>query len=388
MNNWLEANRCTGCAACANACPKDAIRMEPDERGFIHPVIDASLCVDCGRCEKTCPVLHPAPLTGNSATPTFYAGWSLDVYNRYHSTSGGVFTELCKGVLSRGGAIAGAVYEPDNSVRHIVIDDEAGLERVRQSKYVQSDSGSVYRQEKGRLAKGQQVLLCGGPCQAEGLLTYLGGRPKGLWTVDFICRGSNSPKAYRKWLDMLEQKHGAKATRVWFKNKECGWNRFSTRVDFANGRTYRRDRYHDLFMKGYLEKNLYIRPSCASCPFKGLPRVADITLADFWRVDKKLDADMGTSMLIINNDNGRALVEEARARLFLTERTMEEAVGGNRMLDTNAWVSKYSGEFLQSLDHRRFDRAYWLMMLKLKKLKHLAKRNEKRRQGAAGQAKK
>lgn len=378
MNYWLKDDQCTGCAACANICPKKAITMRPDESGFIKPVIQQELCINCGCCEKACPVLHPVPPKGNTDSPAIYAAWSLDGSTRYKSTSGGAFSELCKGIYARGGAVVGAAYDEDMMIRHVVTTNVQELDLIRQSKYAQSEIGDVFRQIKKLLLEDREVLFCGCPCQVAGLFSYLGKPYEKLYTVDFICRGSNSPKAYRKWLDMLETKYHARATRVWFKNKECGWNRFSTRVDFENGKVYRKDRYHDLFMKGYLEKNLYIRPSCAQCPFKGLPRMADITLADFWRVDKKLDADMGTSMVVINNERGAQLLEACKDQLFLQERTLDEALKGNRMFDTSAWVSRYSGEFLRSLDTLRFDHAYYKMAFKLKRLK---RRSQKKAAG-------
>ena len=47
---------CCGCTACFNICPKNAISMQPDEEGFLYPVVDQEKCVDCGLCEKICPV--------------------------------------------------------------------------------------------------------------------------------------------------------------------------------------------------------------------------------------------------------------------------------------------------------------------------------------------
>src|SRR5690606_17487561 len=105
-----------------------------------------------------------------------------------------------------------------------------------------------------------------------------------LITLDFVCRGTNSPKAYKKYLEMLESRYKSKVKRIWFKNKSHGWNRFSTRVDFWNGKTYLKDRYSDLYMRGYIEFNLYMRPSCSVCKYKSFPRVSDITLGDFWGV--------------------------------------------------------------------------------------------------------
>ena len=69
--------------------------------------------------------------------------------------------------------------------------------------------------------------------------------------------------------------------RLEFKNKTYGWHRFSTRVDFENGKIYIKDRYHDLFMRGYLNANSFARPSCYNCQFKVFPRQADITFSGF-----------------------------------------------------------------------------------------------------------
>lgn len=45
---------CCGCAACYNGCPAGAITMEPDEEGFLYPVVDAEKCILCGRCISVC----------------------------------------------------------------------------------------------------------------------------------------------------------------------------------------------------------------------------------------------------------------------------------------------------------------------------------------------
>lgn len=373
MVNWIDDNDCTACGACHNICPKNAINMVSDRCGFAHPRINSKLCIDCGLCKSVCPISTPASSNGNSANPDVYAAWSLNEDTRYKSTSGGVFSELARRIFSMGGFIVGAVYDENHMVHHEIVSDEEGLRRVRQSKYVQSDIKNIYKKIKELLDSEQIVAFCGSPCQVAGLYSFLKKRYEKLYTIDFICRGSNSPKAYRKWLDMLENQYHSKVTRVWFKNKELGWNRFSTRVDFENGKKYRKDRYTDLFMRGYLEKNLYIRPCCGNCHFKSMPRVADITLADFWGIDKKLDADKGTSMVIVNNNKGASLVNQIRSQIFIAKRNLEEAGGGNGMMDRSAWISKWSKTFLLSLDEYRFDKAFNKLMRKLEYHKFLAK---------------
>lgn len=355
MDKWLDDNLCTACAACANICPKEAIKLNWDDNGFAVPEIDQELCIECGQCSRICPVKKSidnnyTPVATKYDTPDVYAVWSKDKDTRYNSTSGGAFSEFARTIFVKGGCAVGAIYNDNHLVEHAIVYDEEGLTKIRQSKYIQSDIGFVFKEVKSILATGRLTLFCGSPCQIAGLYAYLGKDYDNLITVDFICRGSNSPKAYRLWLNSLENQYESRVRRVWFKNKEEGWNKFSTRVDFENGRIYRKTRYEDLFMRSYLEKNLFIRPSCTNCQFKGIPREADLTLADFWKIDKALDEDLGTSMVVVNSAKGQSLFDEASERLHVHKRSYEEALKGNACLTTSVKTGKYSAQFFELLN--------------------------------------
>ena len=160
--------------------------------------------------------------------------------------------------------------------------------------------------------------MCGAPCQVEGLANFLNKDYDNLILCDFICRGVNSPKIFRKYLDSLEKKYKSKIKAIKFKDKTYGWHSFSTRIEFENGKKYIGNRYLDSFMIGYLKYNAFMRPSCYDCQFKGLPRRSDITLADFWgieKIDPRLDEDKGTSMVILNSDKGRNLFERIKENI-------------------------------------------------------------------------
>ncbi len=353
----LDAARCTGCCACANACPTNAISMLQGAEGFSAPVIDEAKCIACGKCVKSCPVLTPLE-SADSRFQEVYAAWSLDDDIRFESTSGGAFSEFALAWLALGGSLCGACYGEGQRVEHIVVDSKDGLAAIRQSKYAQSDIGDCYRQIRDALKHGRRMLFCGSPCQCAGLISYLGGRPEGLFVVNFVCRGINSPKAFASFLSWLEGCYGSKVSRVWFKNKVHGWNRFSTRVEFKNGRVYSKDRYHDLFMRGYIEQNLYMRECCHACEFRNLAQTADVTLADFWGVkleDASRNIDLGTSLVVINSERGRELFEMIRPRLFWEQKTIEEAFSGNACMAESPKPNPMRTYFLSHLGDVPFD---------------------------------
>ena len=354
---WLEKRECTGCGACANICPVDALSMKSDCCGFAYPDISKN-CINCGMCQKVCEKRINAP-DNNFKKPDTYAVWSKDNDVRYFSTSGGAFSELARVILRRHGYVAGALYNEDNLVEHSIICDEAGLEKIRQSKYIQSDAGNIYRQIKDKLSENKLVAFCGAPCQISALYAFLGKDYDNLITIDFICRGMNSPKAYKSWLQEIEKEEKKKVKKVWFKYKSGGWKKSPrcTRIDFEDGSYKVYDGDENVFMTGYLGANLYIRQSCGECQFKGLPRRSDITLADFWGIEKELDDDMGTSMVLVNTEKGMELFSAASSAMNVHKRNIDEIYAGNVCLNGSVKINKKSENFLKSLDRLEFSKA-------------------------------
>lgn len=352
---------CTGCGACENLCPENAIHMHVDKEGFCYPAIDDEKCIQCGECLNVCPVFD-MPIKGdkgkNIQAPKVYAAWSMDQDIRYHSTSGGIFSELALSILKRGGYICGAVYDENQEVKHYITNKVESLEKLRQSKYVQSEMKDIYKKIEDLLKKNETVLFSGTPCQCKGVYNYCkekGITNSNLYMVDFICRGVNSPKVYRKFLGELEDQYGSGVIKVWFKNKTYGWNRFSTKIEFENGENYLKDRYHDTYIRGYIEENLFIRPSCTVCRFKGLHRVADLTLADFWGVKLEegymQDSDNGTSMVMVHTEHGKRLWDSISPNIYKTEKKMDDVIPGNICFENSIHHSVYRKQFMDDLDN-------------------------------------
>jgi NAD-dependent dihydropyrimidine dehydrogenase PreA subunit len=51
MTAIVDAEKCTGCESCVEACPLEAIEMQDD-----IAVVDEDTCGDCGTCVDACPV--------------------------------------------------------------------------------------------------------------------------------------------------------------------------------------------------------------------------------------------------------------------------------------------------------------------------------------------
>lgn len=285
-------------------------------------------------------------------TPEVYAGWSIDEDNRFESTSGGAFCEFAKVVLSEGGFIAGAIYNEDNYVEHDIVDNYSDLFKVRQSKYMSSSIGETYKRVRELLESQKRVLFCGSPCQVAGLYSFLGEDVNNLLTIDFICRGMNSPKAFHAWLKEIEGEELSKAKRVWFKYKEGGWKSSPrrTRIDFIDGHYKIYEGNNNLYMYGYLNTNLYVRPCCGECKFKGVPRQSDITLADFWGIESELDDDKGTSMILVNSSKGKKYFNTVKKKLVYKKKDFDSIVQENPMFVESIEISPVSSKFLLDLD--------------------------------------
>jgi coenzyme F420-reducing hydrogenase beta subunit len=336
-----------------------------NDHGFIVPVIDESKCIGCGLCEKICPVINTSFSKKNYAEAvTAYAAHSRDDEIRYRSTSGGIFSEIAQHIITnKGGFVAGAIYNNDLNIVHYLTNDIEDISQLRQSKYVQSRKYGIYKQVKDILNSNNMVLFAGCPCEVAAMSNFIGGPlTDNLVLVDFICLGANSPYAYNKYLEYLQDKYKSEITGVWFKNKEKTWNRFCTRVDFKNGKHYLKDRYSDLYMRCYIEKQLIIRKSCESCHYKGIPHGSDLTMADFWGVEKVvegIDSTIGVSLVYANTEKGRALIRQVEDKLYIHEVDLRHTYYNNPMVLSSVVIDSNADSFFKKLSGNSFkDAAY------------------------------
>lgn len=331
-----DKKSCCGCQACGDACPVAAISYSKDSEGFSYPIVAKDKCIDCGLCERTCTMLNLDGVRKHGQhEPQVYAGHHNNIAIRFESTSGGAFSALASVMYRKGGYVAGAVHKDDWSVASILSKSKRDLGKLRSSKYVQSDAEGLYKAIAEKLTAGEKVLACGTPCQMAGLRSYLDAKKisdENLIVVDFICRANYSPKAYASFVKWLETSHDSKIKSIKWKNKDHGWRCLGFKVEFENGEVWYGDGFSNPYRRGFHD-DFFARPACYDCQFKGFPRVADITLGDFWRVEKvapELDNNLGTSCILLNTDKGAKFFEEVKSSMALKSCTLDDVLEGNR----------------------------------------------------------
>lgn len=348
---------CCGCHACENICPKNCIEMKVDQEGFWYPVIDQTKCINCSLCEKVCPELKQY-VNPNALRPQALGAWNLDEEVRKQSSSGGVFTALAEWIIDQNGIIFGAGFDEEFKVTHRNIINKKDLAELRGSKYVQSNIGTTYVQAKECLERGNKVLFTGTPCQIAALYTYLQKEYEDLYTCDVACHGVPSPKVFEKYKTYLEDRHSGKITKMTFRDKVKGWKSYWITTNFENKKLYTTPSGQNSYMIGFL-KNIYLRPSCYECTFSTIPRIADITLADFWGVGVKypeLDDDKGTSLLLVNTPKGQELLESCKQQIFMSECELEHAIKHNPCIAGSVKPHPEREQFFKDLDNLSFDR--------------------------------
>lgn len=366
MIKILDKKNCTGCCACVDICAKSAITLQTDNEGFWYPSINESLCVNCGLCNKVCPVENiPKAKQENFEKPACFAGINKNLYVRFDSTSGGLFSALADRTFREGGLVGGAITDEDFNATQVLIDKKSDLEKLRSSKYYQSNASGFYKSVKAALLSGKKVLVCGMPCQMAALRNFLGKDYENLIIVDLICLCIPSPKVFKKYIEDVGEKYGSPVVATKAKCKELGWRKLTQLFILEDGRHIYQPHDENPFQFFYMNTKTSCRPSCYDCKFKGFPRIADITIGDFWggknnhvytkEFKKEFDNDLGTSVVIVNSQKGLGYLNACRSSLKIKEIPFETVLPGNVALLHSIPSSTINREeFYENLDKHTF----------------------------------
>lgn len=351
----IEKSECMGCHACYSVCPKQAITMVKDEKGFKVYKIDEEKCIKCGLCKKVCPVLNSRII---ESKPEAFAIINKDEEIRKNSSSGGVFTLIAEYIIKDGGVVFGAAFDEDWHVKHSYTDKVEELNRFRGSKYLQSTIGDSYKKAKEFLENGRKVLFTGTPCQIEGLKSYLQKEYDNLYTQDIICHGVPSPKVYNKYLEYQNNIFlNKEIKRIEHRNKDNGWQDFNMKITYDNI-DYIKSHNEDPFMQAFLRDTI-LRDSCYNCHFKKKNRNADITLADFWGINNvlpEMNDDKGTSLVIIHSMKGKELLENIKNKIICKKVDFETAIKYNQSMIKSVKKDEKREYFFKNLNQLPFDK--------------------------------
>ena len=332
VNDHIAQNLCVGCGSCAAKCPKNCISMQEGDKGFLYPFVNVSECVDCGLCVKVCPTEYQLE---TFEPQSVYAARLKDIDLLQSATSGGAFTALAIGVLKEAGLVCGASWNNAMEVSHVCISSIDELHRLQGSKYVQSSSYNCFNTIKNALNDGVKVLYSGTGCQVAGLRSFLQKDYKNLFTIELVCHGVPSPGLFRKYIEWLSTKTGGKVTSFKFRSKHRRpTGEHSEFFYICNNKEYMGRSYEDPYYGSFLQGKT-LRPSCYNCLFKHKKRVADITLGDFWGIEKShpsFPTMNGHSLVIVNTDKGGILINNVSESLDLVESCWSEAVLRNHSL--------------------------------------------------------
>ena len=342
---FKDKSKCCACGSCLNACPKQAISMEPDENGFVYPVINHDLCVQCGRCKKVCGYQSNSYMSEVEAA---YVSAAKEKQIVLKSASGGLFAVLAHAILKNGGVAYGAAMISCNGTlipQHVRITDIDEISKLQGSKYVQSDIGVMYKNAEEDLKSGQLVLFSGTPCQIAGLKSYLGKGYENLYTIDIICHGVPSAKFFQGYIDVLMSRYKGVVKDFKFRDKTYGWG-LNAKLIYINQSGKEKIKripsgassYFDMFLKSEI-----YRENCYNCPYTTKNRIGDITLGDYWGIQRehpelmkdaggKYSNREGISCVLINSVQGKKLLVMGQDKINIDESTFDKVARQNEQL--------------------------------------------------------
>lgn len=319
-SNSNSVSNCCGCSACASRCPKDAINMRYDHEGFLYPVVESKRCIECGLCLNVCPINDKENLL--KPYKKTYAGYSLNEKILYNSTSGGFITALSLKIIEMGGAVAGVRYTSDYiKSEYFLTESKDDLLAFASSKYVQSEKNNIYKQVETRLKQGKYVLFVGCPCDVYAMKQYLGKVYGTFLGCELVCMGVSSYKIAEAYKDYAEKKYKSKLRRINARSKRKGWFVPHLEEEYDNGQIMCNTLFGTFLGYGM---QVYNRPSCFSCKFRGENGVGDIRVGDFWGI-KETDPywnSKGVSCIFVRTENGEKalkLLDKSEFAIFETD---------------------------------------------------------------------
>lgn len=385
MNNHIyikKDSECCGCKNCMNICPKKAINMKKNSEGFLYPEIDKDKCINCGMCKKVCPIINKIDDSNFLEEKICYGITNLDNNVLKKSTSGGAFYSIAQEIINNKGVVVGAAYDDDMNVKHIIVEKKEDIYKLMGSKYIYSDLGDTFKQIKEILKKGRLVLFTGVPCQVAALKTYLMHDYSNLITMDVICHGTPNQDLFNKYKKYLEKKYNGKLIDYQFRSKQkANWGKFEALAIFkkeknnkTTTKTKRINADFDKYYMSFLNAENY-RESCYECKYANTKRISDITVGDFWgieKINKDFLKNNGVSALIISTKKGKEIFDKIKNQFMYFDTSYEKIYNNNgqlrhpsnRKIIRENWYNDFNNEnFIEKIKIKKNYKKYIKLLI-------------------------
>lgn len=335
-----DNNQCCGCTSCEVICPRNAIKIVADQKGFLNSIIDKTKCIKCKRCEKACPILKKKE---KDNIRKVYAAYTTSKAIIMNSSSGGLSREIINAFFSHniGCKVYGCVIDNNNRIVHYGTQKISETSKFYGSKYVSSDIRGIYSEIVNDLNNDIPVLFFGLPCQVAGLrsVVELLNISEKLYTVDIICHGAGSPALWQKYKSFIEKKYKGKITNFKFRDKTGGWKKYSISL-MINGKKIQDTPALKVWLYLFFTGNIQ-RETCLPCHFANGYRYSDLTIGDFWGIeehDNEMNNEKGVSIVTINSSKGERLFENVEIKkkelpVDVAYKTQSNLAGGHKMND-------------------------------------------------------
>ncbi|WP_300725223.1 Coenzyme F420 hydrogenase/dehydrogenase, beta subunit C-terminal domain [uncultured Bacteroides sp.] len=369
--NHDDRKMCSGCGACAQICSHGAIAMQEDSEGFLYPNVNTLKCVDCGLCDRICPEVNNHQ-ENNDFQQSYYLATNIDKSFSKDCATIGVCSMLSQWIIGQQGICFGVMLNENNwKSEHICVINKLDIDKIKNSKYVQSDTKNTYKQTKQLLLDNRNVLYIGTPCQIAGLKAYLRKDYINLYTIDLICHGTYSYKLLQKEVLYWEKTLNGKVSNFRFRSKkQSPWSDGGIiNFDLTNSKgkivhierpgicspTYRAYAYSPD------DVNYNLRESCYSCTFRSSKRYGDLTVGDAWGIDKykkevftKNNKQTGISLVFCNTSKGEFLLRQIENQLILTNMLKYEVFVQSALLPCNRYIPSSRYELYNKINEKEY----------------------------------
>lgn len=363
MERICDDKKCTGCMACYNICPMNAISMTYNERTELSPIIDNEKCINCNLCQTICPANNSIDVVEPKKV---YACWNLDEEKRKTSSSGAIAYTLYEKIIENDGIVFGCSYDDNLQLKFSYAESINDIEKYKTSKYSHAYIGESYKKVEEFLNSSKEVLFVGTPCQIQGLKNFLRKDYDNLYLVDLICHGVPSQLIINEYIKFLNLDN--KPTNMTFRGIYSFILTLYNNNDIIYQKTSKEDPYYYAFLN-----SLFYRESCYQCKFAQPKRGGDLTIGDFWKIGTDIpfnhDISSGVSTMLVNTEKGAKLFNSIKPNIFYEERTFEEAIAGNGQLSAPSKKNQYYDLFKELYAKYGFNRAMEECFQKMQELR-------------------